>query len=81
MATSEWDKLSPWIKDGIIGFVVGVVLYILRYAGITIPYLSDWSAADLSLGTVAITMVVAYTFVGIFIGELLGQVTGKRKRR
>ena len=75
-----WKELKPWTKDGIIGFFVGIVLYLLRVGGITVPYLSDWSAADLSLGTVALTMIVAYTLAGLFIGELMGQVTGTRRK-
>ncbi|MCD6547614.1 MAG: hypothetical protein J7K22_03620 [Nanoarchaeota archaeon] len=81
MCIEYWKKLKPWIKDGIIGFVVGLVLYVLRIAGITLPYLSDWEAQGLSLGTVGITMVVAYTIAGVFIGELIGQATGKRSKK
>ena len=77
----EWNKLKPWVQDGIMGFIVGLVLYLLRLGGITIPYLSDWAAADLSLGTVAVTMIIAYTISGIFIGGLITEVTGYRKKK
>ncbi len=76
----EWKELKPWMKDGIIGFAIGAVLYILRIGGIMIPYLSDWKATNISLGTVGITMVIAYAIAGMFIGELIGQVTGTRRR-
>ena len=79
MCLKDWKKLKPWMRDGIIGFAAGLFLYLLRVGGIIIPYLSDWNAVDLSLGTVGITMVVAYTIAGIFIGELIGQTTGRRK--
>ncbi len=74
--------MEPWMQDGTVGFAVGLVLYILRLLGITFPYLSNWNAANLSLGAVGVTMVVAYTIIGIFIGELIEQTTGiKRKRK
>ncbi len=81
MCLKEWKKLKPWMQDGTVGFFSGVALYLLRILGVTIPYLSDWKSADLSLGFVGVTMVVAYAAAGVFIGELVGQVTGRRKRR
>ena len=59
---------------------MGLALYLLRIAGISILYLSDWRTADLSLGFVGVTMVLAYTIAGMFIGELVGQVIQKRRR-
>ena len=74
--------MEPWMQDGTIGFAVGLILYVLRMSGITFPYLSDWNAANLSLGAVGITMVIAYAIIGIFVGELIEQTTGiKRKRK
>ena len=72
-------KMKPWMTDGILGFLAGLGLYSLRVAGITIPYLSDWNSANLSLGWVGVTMIVAYTIAGLFIGELVTQVTGKKR--
>lgn len=72
-------KLKPWMKDGILGFFAGLGLYALRIAGITLPYLSDWNAASLSLGWVGVTMIVMYTIAGLFIGELITQVTGVKR--
>ena len=81
MCIKEWKKLKPWMQDGIIGMLSGTALFLLRAVGLTIPYLSDWKSADLSLGFVGITMVLAYAVAGIFIGELVGQATGKRRRK
>jgi len=75
-----WNKMKPWMQDGILGFLAGLGLYALRTIGITIPYLSDWNAANLSLGWVGLTMVVSYTIAGLFIGELVTQVTGKKRK-
>ncbi|MCD6575665.1 MAG: hypothetical protein J7K73_00725 [Nanoarchaeota archaeon] len=80
MCFKDWKKLKPWARDGIIGAVVGVILYALRVGGVTIPYLSDWNSANLSLGVVGVTMVVAYAVAGVFIGELIAQTTGKRRK-
>ena len=77
----EIKNLKPWMRDGIIGFFAGSSLYILRLAGILVPYLSDWNAENVSLGTVGITMIIAYTIAGMFIGELIYLSTGKKKSK
>ncbi len=74
-----FKNLKLWMKNGIIGFFIGIILYILRTFEIVIPYFSDWSAEAVSLSTVGITMVVVYTIAGIFIGELITLSTKRKK--
>lgn len=86
----KWNKLKPWQKGGVIGFLGGII--ILPISMLTdkelIPFIFDLPSVIVTtifdcglscIGTKAIVGVILFLFQLIILGALIGFIVGKVK--